>query len=420
MTDKQPFHFPKRFLWGAATSAHQVEGNTHNQWTVWELENAKALAKQAEYKLVDIPAWERIKPEATRAENYVSGPAVDHYSRYEEDFDIVKKLHMNVFRFSIEWSRLEPEEGKWDVAEIEHYRQYLAALKKRGIEPFVTLYHWTVPTWFAAKGGFEKRSNVKYFVVFAERIMRELGKDIRYITTINEPDTVVGHGYFLQEHPPQSHSAIKGVMVYWNLLYAHRQIYTLGKKISRRFHIGFTKSYSYVYAGDDARMTRFAVRMDYLIRDDLILKYIGKKNDFIGVNYYFSDRYIGHSIKNENTNPNDLGWGMNPDHLEHVLTRLGSRRPNVPIFITESGVADEKDQYRKWWIAHTIQAMQNALRAGVRLEGYMYWSLLDNFEWAFGRWPRFGLVEIDYETLARTPRKSALWFGGVIKKLRGL
>lgn len=421
MAEKPSLNFPKRFFWGAATSSHQVEGNTHNQWTVWELENAKSLAHAAEYKLGELPSWDRIRDEATSAENYVSGRAIDHYNQYEKDFDIVKGLNFNAFRFSIEWSRLEPEEGKWDPAEIQHYRDYLLALKKRGIEPFVTLYHWTVPTWFANKGGFENPSNIKYFVRFAEKVLMELGEHMRYITTINEPDTVSSHGYFLQEHPPQSHSWIKGIMVYRNLLAAHKKVYVMGKKMSRRFQIGFTKSYAYAYPGNDERLTKVAVRLDYFFRDDLILWYVGKKNDFIGMNYYFSDRYIGTKIDNSHeTRVSDLGWGMHPENIEHVITRLGKRHPKVPIVITESGVADGNDEFRKWWIAHSLQAMQNAIKKGIKLEGYLHWSLLDNFEWAFGRWPRFGLIAVDYKTLKRSPRPSAIWFGALVKKIRGL
>lgn len=418
---KPALNFPKRFFWGAATSSHQVEGSTHNQWSVWELENAKSLAHAAEYKLGELPIWPEVKGEASSAENYVSGPAVDHYGQYEQDFDIVKDLNLNAFRFSIEWSRLEPEEGRWDPSAIKHYRDYLMALKKRGIEPFVTLYHWTVPTWFAAKGGFENSGNIKYFVRYAEKVLMELGEYMRYVTTINEPDTVVGHGYFLQEHPPQSHSWLKGVIVYRNLLAAHKRVYVMGKKMSRRFQIGFTKSYAYVYPGDSERLSRIATRLDYLVRDDIVMGYVGKKTDYYGVNYYFTDRYIGLKIDNSNEQPqNDLGWGMQPDNIEHVLTRIGRRHPRVPIIITESGVADRHDTYRKWWIAHSLQAMGNAIKTGVRVEGYMHWSLLDNFEWAYGRWPRFGLIAIDYKTLKRTPRPSAMWYGSVVKKMRGL
>lgn len=414
-----PLRFPKRFLWGAASSAHQVEGNTHNNWTVWELENAKSLAQAASYKMEHLPVWDEVKDQATQPENYVSTEAVDHYNRYELDFDIARKLNLNAFRFSIEWSRIEPQEGVWDAAEIQHYRDYIAALKKRGLEPMATLFHWTMPTWFADKGGFERASNVKYFVRYAEKVFEELGQDLRFITTINEPDTMVFHGYFTLDHPPQKHSYWKGFLVYRNLLLAHKRVYKIGHRMSRRFKIGFTKSYAWIRPGDDTRLTRFAVWIDFMIRDDIPLRYVGRKQDFIGANYYFSDRRMGRKIENENEHLNDLGWEMRPDDLVHVLRRLGKR--GKPIIITESGVADRGDKYRKWWIMRSLSAINEALADGVDVQGYLHWALLDNFEWAYGRWPRFGLVAIDYENdLKRTVRKSALWYGQVVKKMRGL
>ena len=416
---QRPLRFPKRFLWGAATSAHQVEGNTHNNWTVWELENAKSLAQAAQYKMADLPIWEQVKNEATRPENYVSTIATDHYNRYQLDFDIAKKLHFNSFRFSIEWSRIEPQQGVWDAAEIEHYRQYIQAMKKRGLEPMVTLFHWTMPTWFADKGGFERAGNIKYFVRFAEKVLDELGQDLRLITTINEPDTVVFHGYFTLEHPPQKHSALKGLWVYRNLLVAHKRIYRMAHRMSRRYKVGFTKSYAWIRPGDEGRLTKLAIWADFFLRDDLPLAYVGSFTDFIGMNYYFSDRRIGRKIENENEKTNDLGWEMRPDDMVHVLKRLGRRRK--PIIITESGVADRNDQYRKWWITHSLQAVSDAIADGVDVQGYLHWSLLDNFEWAYGRWPRFGLVAVDYENdLKRTVRPSALWYAQIVKKLRGL
>jgi beta-glucosidase len=131
-------NFPAHFLWGASSSAHQVEGGNHNQWTVWELENAKVLAQKAKYQAKYLPKWEKIEAEATDPMNYVSGRATDHYNRYEEDFAIIKKLHLNAWRFSIEWSRVEPEEGAWNAEAIQHYREYLQRLKQLEIEPIVT------------------------------------------------------------------------------------------------------------------------------------------------------------------------------------------------------------------------------------------------------------------------------------------
>ena len=416
---KTTLRFPRRFLWGASTSAHQVEGGTHNQWTVWELENAMALSKQAEYKIAHLPIWPEIKDQALNPDNYISGQAIDHFNRYEEDFDIAASMNLNAFRFSIEWSRIEPSEGTWDPAAIEHYRQYILALKKKGLEPMVTLYHWTVPVWFSDKGGFENPANVKYFVRYAEKILMELGAELRYITTINEPDTVASHGYITQDHPPQTHSFFKAFMVYRNLLTAHRRIHKMARGLSRRYKVGFTKSYAHIRAGDDRWQTRLAMRLDYWVRDDLVLWYVGRRNDFLGVNYYFSDRHVGFRIANENENMNDLGWDMRPKDLEKVLLRLASRR-REPIIVTETGVADMNDQYRITWLSQTIGAVHSAMQKGARIEGYMHWSMLDNFEWAYGRWPRFGLVEVDYDTLERRPRPSAKWYAKAVKHFRGI
>lgn len=411
--------FPPRFFWGAATSAHQVEGHNHNNWSVWELENAKTLAHSAEYKLSDLPGWSEVRAQATDPDNYVSGVAIDHYNRYKLDLAIAEKLHLNAFRFSIEWSRVEPEPGVWSREGIDFYRDYIKEIKKRGMEPMPTLYHWTVPVWFQDRGGFERASNVKYFVRFAEKVIDEYHQDIRFITSINEPDTVSSHGYITLDHPPQHRSYVKAFLVYRNLLRAHKLVYTYAHKKSRRLKVGFTKSYAWVRAGDDRALTRFAVRADLWLRDDVPLRYVRRKLDFIGLNYYFSDRHVGLTIDNTNEKLNDLGWEMRPEDLKHVLIRL--KKWKKPILITESGVADRNDAHRKWWIAQSLAAVHVAMKSGVDVIGYMHWSLFDNFEWAYGRWPRFGLVEIDYDNdLKRTVRPSGMWYGKLVKKMRGL
>ncbi len=291
-----PVRFPKRFLWGAATSAHQVEGGLHNQWSVWELENAKSLAKQAEYKLNELPAWDGIKSEAIDPGNYVSGKATDHYNRYEQDFDLLDDLNMNAFRFSIEWSRLEPSEGAWDVAAMEHYRVYLKSLKKRGIEPLVTLMHWSLPVWFTDKGGFEKRRNVAYFVRFAEKVLNELGHDFRYVCTINEPESYVFDGFIEGKGPPNKTSPILSFWVYLNLAYAHRKIYRVARRISRHFKIGLSKNVAHHYGDDDKSFaTKLTVWMNMFIGDYLFLNRIKHKLDWLGLNYYYTFRYSGYA-----------------------------------------------------------------------------------------------------------------------------
>jgi beta-glucosidase len=266
-------------------------------------------------------------------------------------------------------------------------------------------------------GGFEKRSNIDYFTRYAEKMIDEYHHHFRFLTTINEPDTVISHGYVTLDHPPQKRSYLKAFAVYRNLLIAHKRTYSYAHKKSRRLKVGFTKSYAWVRPGDNRRITRLVTKADLWLRDDLIIRYVRRKCDFLGVNYYFSDRHVGIKIDNENEKLNDLGWEMRPQDLKHVLIRLGKWKK--PIIITESGVADEADEHRKWWIAQSLAAIHGALEAGVNVFGYMHWSLFDNFEWAYGRWPRFGLIAIDYKNnLKRIVRPSGIWYGKLVKKMR--
>lgn len=409
--------FPKRFLWGTATSAHQSEGNNANQWTVWEDENARTKAAQAEYQYHDLAIWPKIADLATKPENYISGRAGDHYNRYEEDFKILKSLGMNAFRFSIEWSRIEPTEGAWNVEAIEHYRKYIATLRKMGIEPMMTLFHFTLPIWFAEMGGFEKRRNVKYFVRFVEKVMNELGHDVKYIITINEPQVYVSESYFRQNWPPAKSSKLLGWRVLRNLIYAHNKAARLIHGLGRRYKVSIADDSTYIYPGDDAFISRISASIWQHIIDDYTLKRVKRTCDFIGVNYYFSSRFYGYRIHNEDMHLNDLGWDMHPDHLEYVIERL-YRKYKLPIIVTESSLADSDDSRRKWWIANSMAAVQRAIAEGADVRGYFHWSLLDNFEWAHGSWPNFGLVKIDPKTLDRTVRPSAKWFGALLKKLQ--
>lgn len=409
--------FPESFLWGAATSSHQVEGATHNQWSVWELQNAKLAASKAGQTLSWLPDWQDLKPQATDPNNYISGRATDHFNRYESDFDLLTSFNMNAFRFSIEWSRVEPEEGKFDLEALAHYRRYLRALKARGIEPMMTLMHWTLPLWFHEKGAFEKRRNVKYFVRFAEKVLHELGSDVRYICTLNEPEVYTGEGWLNAQWPPNKQDRIVAFWVYLNLAHAHNRVAKMAHGMNRGFKLGLSKNCAHHYAGDDDWKSKLAARMAIWLEDYFFLNLTKRHLDWLGLNYYFSNRYFGFEIDNPNERVSDLGWNMAPEDIEWVLERLW-RKYHVPLIVTESGVADRKDQYRKWWISHSLSGIYWALQKGVKVEGYLHWSLLDNFEWAYGKWPRFGLVDVDYQTFKRTPRPSALWFAKVIKKLR--
>lgn len=407
--------FPKHFLWGAATSAHQVEGGMHNQWSEWEKAQAKTLAAQSQYQYGDLPNWPHIASAAKDPNNYISGKAANHAELYAQDFALAKKMGLTSWRFSVEWSRIEPEEGAWNAEAIKYYKAYLAALADAGLEPVVTLFHFTLPVWFAAQGGFAKRDNVKYFVRFVDKLMDEIGATVRYVVTINEPCVYVTESYDNGTWPPNVRSKWQTYRVLSNLAYAHNQVAKVLHAKSRRFKVAVAKNSAYTYPGDDAWLSRATARVVQFFQDDYFLRKVVRQSDYIAVNYYFSNRVYGYRIHNPETTPNDLGWTMQPDHLELVLERLWGRY-KLPLLVTENGVADERDQFRKQWLTQSILAMQRALGSGVELLGYMHWSFLDNFEWDKGFWPRFGLFAVDYKTYKRTPRPSALWFARVLQQ----
>jgi beta-glucosidase len=420
MTSKTPSGFPKHFLWGAGTAAHQVEGGNHNQWTVWELENAKTKAAQADFHVHDFPNWENVKAEAKHPYNYVSDGLADHYNHYKEDFDYLDKMHMNAYRFSIEWSRIEPKEGMWNAEAITHYKEYLAELQRRDIEPVVTLMHFSLPTWFSDKGGFEHRSNTKYFTRYVEKVISELGSSIRYIVIINEPEVYAFESYYAQNWPPNESSRWKFWRVIQNQAYAFKKASKIIHGMNRRYKVGVSKHSIFIYPGDSSWLSNLSARIMQYFQDDYIIKKYARHSDFLGVNYYQSARVYGYRIHNPEDKPrSDVNWVMSPADIEFVLERLHEKY-KMPMLITENGLADSQDAYRQWWLKETIVALQRARGRGVNLLGYIHWSLMDNFEWAYGKWPRFGLVAVDYKTGKRTLRKSAFWFGNVIKKLRGL
>jgi len=410
--------FSSKFYWGASTASHQVEGGTVNQWSVWELANAKELAKTAEERLGELPTWDEIHSQAEDPKNYVSGEGVNHYNRYKEDFDIAKKLNLNALRFGVEWARIEPEEGKWDEDAVEHYRSYIAELRKRGIEPFMNIWHWTVPTWFDEKGGFTKKANLKYFYKFVQKLADEYGKEINFVITLNEPNVYATFGYITSEWPPQEHSYLKAALVYWNLIKAHKKSYKILKSANPSIQIGVATQLANIQAKRPHNFIDQSVTkvMRYLW-NWWFLHRIRKQQDFIGFNYYFTDYYKYFHRDNPHVPLSDLGWYMEPEGLYPLLLRAWAHYQK-PIIVTENGLADKHDQYRQWWIEESIVAMERAISEGVDVRGYFHWSLLDNFEWKYGWWPKFGLVEVDREHgMKRTVRTSAEWYANRINTL---
>lgn len=414
--------FPEDFLWGASTSSHQVEGGTYNQWTVWELEHAGDLAKKAPQTYGQLANWNSIKVEATNPENYVSGLAVDHFNKYETDFDIAQALNLNAFRFSVEWSRIEPEEGQWDRAAIEHYRRYILALKARGLEPVLNIWHWTNPVWFEAKGGFERWTNLGYFHRYAAKLIEELGDDLKYAIILNEPNNYAWYSYLDGRWPPQKKSWPAFLHVYMNLLLAHRKTYQILKHVNPNLLLTSSPQLSLNVPKDATKWQhRLAAWIDNWTNNWLWLKLTRKRVDFIGFNNYFKNYTMKPGGNPEDfDNPaepvNDLGWYMEPTTIEEITVAISQRFPEKPLMVTENGVADAADAYRKWWLEETMKGLEKARAQGANLIGYIHWSLLDNFEWADGWWPKFGLVAVDRDkNMKRTVRPSAKWWARWLK-----
>ena len=405
--------FPAGFLWGAATSAHQVEGGINNQWSQWEKENAARLVIDAQKKW---QPWQQEKfPQMFEQENYISGQACDHYNCFEQDFDIAKDLGHNAHRFSIEWSRVEPEEGKFDEKEIEHYRKVLTSLRQRGIEPFVTLWHWTNPLWIEQVGGTENIEFAKHFSVYAKKMAEEFGDLVKFWVTVNEPMSVISSAYLAGNWPPQKRNIFAALRVYKVLSKAHNDAYDVIHQVNEKAQVGFANILSYFEPNNKkSGLDNLVVMIADHFSNRKFLKMTEGHNDFLTLQYYFHHKIKFPFIKkNENRNISDLSWELYPKGLLHLLTWLGTF--NLPIYITENGLADAADEKREYFIKKSLKYVYQAISEGANVKGYFYWSLLDNFEWDKGFWPRFGLVEVDFKTQERKIRPSALEYAKICK-----
>jgi len=396
------YKFPPGFLWGASTSSHQVEGdNRWNDW--WEYEQAGRLPHK-------------------------SGDACRHYERFEQDFDMARSWGHNAHRFSIEWSRIEPSEGTWNMDALAHYREVIRALRERGLEPVVTLHHFTNPAWFTRRGGWLRRDSATLFTRYAEHTVRNLGADVKYWLTINEPTVYVVQGYINGEWPPFLKLAwIKAAIVFRNLARAHIAAYRALHRNRPDTMVGFAHSASHnVPCNPRLRSDRMVARLRHLILNRAFFHLIGAcpynvrqtagNLDFIGVNYYTrtivrsSGWGMGALIGKTCQIPRHhcrgplsaTGWEVYPPGLKSVLETLSWF--GLPLFVTENGIATDDESLRRDFLVKHLQSLADALDSGVDVIGYLYWSLIDNFEWALGTRPRFGLAAVDYDTQQRLPR----------------
>lgn len=365
--------------------------------------HADRLAREAKYNW---EAWQQERfPEMFEPQNYISGKAADHYNRYEQDFDIAKELGHTAHRFSIEWSRIEPREGEFDEGEIAHYRAVVRALRARGLEPFVTLWHWPIPPWLEERGGWENRDVADYFAIYTERVVQALGDDVTFWITLNEPEVFASHSYLKGAWPPQKKSYFTYRRVIRNLVAAHKRAYQVIKEQSPKGQVCVAKHNVYFEAYKNRLVNRILKRIADWWWNDWFLHQIRDHQDVLTLNNYHHNRINYGFGKNDNERVSDLGWELYPESLAQMARDLSKYR--LPIYVTEHGLADADDSRRAWFITESLTHLHAAIEGGADIRGYLHWSLLDNFEWDKGFWPRFGLVKVDFETHERTIRPSA-------------
>lgn len=422
-------HFPSNFAWGTATAAHQVEGNnTNNNWYEWE-------------RSVDDGGISRIH------NNDRSGLAADHWNRYPEDIILMKDLGVSHYRFSVEWSRIEPEKGRYDLEALAHYRRMCEALVEADITPVVTLHHFTHPTWFEEMGAFEKEENTDHFVGFSELVFNELRDLVPMWCTFNEPSVFVAQGYFNGIFPPGKKDPILAGTVLENMLNAHVRTYhqlksipgSDGNKIGlvknifqfdpyRRWHVldwAFSKILNDVYTNAPLEFLKTGESSFYMpgmVDNKMSNELAVGTLDFIGLNYYSRMHVKGqlNAVEpfvfdtREQDIMTDMGYPLYAEGFHRALKTIS--RMGVPIYVTENGLADDSDSVRPLFIKRYLYALNQALRERIDVRGYFYWSLMDNFEWAEGYSMKFGLYEVDLETQDRRLREGSRPFVEMVNK----
>jgi beta-glucosidase len=385
-----PRTFPQGFTWGTATAAHQIEGgNWNNDWWAWE----------------HTPGSGCTEP---------SGDACDSWHRWPEDVALVAGLGFDNYRFSVEWSRIEPEEGEWSAATVEQYRVRCQALLDAGVDPVVTFHHFTTPRWLAAKGGWTDPATADRFSAFCRRLAGELGPVLRRACTINEPNIVSTMGHLLGVFPPGGRDIATRRRVNEIFCDAHRKAVDAIRAAAPGVPVGLTLSMDDYQAVDGGEAKRDQIRRGM---EDVFLDAVAG-DDFLGVQAYSRTRVSpeGQIGPEDGVDVLPMGYEFWPQALAATLRRAWDyTKGEVPLVVTENGIGTDDDDQRLRYLRVALEGVLDCIDEGIDVRGYTHWSLLDNFEWLYGYGPRFGLVACDRTTFERTPKPSAAWLGAVAR-----
>ena len=415
--DTHKLYFPEGFLWGVGTSAHQHEGNcTNNDWILWEQQRNIAQ----------------------------TGDACLHWHHYKDDIQLIKKLGVNSYRFSIEWSKVEPKQGMYNEIALKHYEDVCKELIKHGIKPVITLHHYTNPIWFAQLGGFEKEKNIIHFVNFCSKIFERLHPYVHLWLTFNSPTSYVARAYHAQLAPPGKQDMQLMQDVLKNMLEAHVQTYQSLKKLPHgsRSQIGICHNIYQVEpknfwdrAGCATahklfneniyqffKTGHFKVSVPFKASVNHYNPAAPQSLDFIALNYYSHGLMTNFNVDrhpDEITTQNKI-YTIYPEGFYRALQELTKELANplhIPIYVAENGIATNNEAHRKLFFERYLYALSYALNTGCPVKGYFAWSLMDNYEW--GSYDiNYGIYEVDFETQKRNcqPRKGAQYFVDVVKK----
>jgi beta-glucosidase len=417
-----PLIFPPGFLWGTATSAHQVEGqNTNNQWWDWEQQQGRI--------------WNGDK----------SDDACGWWRDVEGDLDRAAALGQNTHRMSIEWSRIEPSEERFDDAAIERYRAILQAMRKRGIAPMITLHHFTNPRWLEAQGGWLNPRTIKRFARFAAYAVQALGDLCQRWCTINEPLIFAGMSYGARRWPPGQAHLLNARKVVAHMLRGHAAAAAAIHRLGAGHEVGIVHNFHLFDPATPAPQDLAAAALYDYLNNQVILHalrtgripppfgnelrevpHLRESSDFFGLNYYSRSRIaflsrtpnwiFGHMFTPKDVEQSDFGsedktYGEVYPHGIYRALRRVHRRLGRPIYITETGLPDHDDDQRPRYLLSHLAETHHAIQDGVDVRGIYVWSLLDNFEWAEGWGLRFGLYAFDQRTGARRLRPSGALYG---------